>query len=249
MPKLKAYHRPSSIDEALRLLARPQVSTAVIGGGTYLTAHMGDGVDEVVDLQALGLADLSATADRLTLGAMLRLQTLVEDSRVPALLREAALREGPNTLRHAATVGGVVIGASRESELVAALLVSETKVQVQSWRGLQRLALTEFLRDIPAALNGGIVTAVEMATPGKTASARVARTPADTPIVAAVARQDAAGQLHLALTGVANTPLLVDPQHIEAVLNPPGDFRGSREYRRHMALILAQRVINQVTGQ
>ncbi|MFN8458306.1 MAG: hypothetical protein U0401_27250 [Anaerolineae bacterium] len=56
MPKIKAYHRPSSLDEALKLLSRSNVSTAVIAGGTYITAHMDDSIDEAVDLQALGLA-------------------------------------------------------------------------------------------------------------------------------------------------------------------------------------------------
>lgn len=242
MPILKAYHRPSTLDEALKLLSRSNISTAVIGGGTYITAHMDDSVDEAVDLQALGLTQLHLSGDRLTLGAMVRLQTLIEDNRIPGWLREATGREGPNTFRHAATVGGVVVGANAESELLAALLVSETQVQVQSTRGSQSFALADFLRDVPAALNGGLVTAVSLATGGKAASARVARTPADAPIVAAVARQDANGKIHLALCGVAATPVLIEPD-VVASLNPPADFRGSTEYRRHMAQTLAARVV------
>lgn len=242
MPKLKAYHRPSNLDEALKLLARSNVSTAVIGGGAYITAHMDDSIDEAIDLQALGLTQLNLNGDRLTLGAMVRLQTLIEDNRIPNWLREIAGREGPNTFRHVATIGGVVVGANTESELLAALLVSEAQVQVQSTRGSQSFALADFLRDVPAALNGGLVTAVSVATGGKAASARVARTPADAPIVAAVARQDTNGKLHLALCGVAATPILTDPDKV-AGLNPPADFRGSSEYRRQMAVTLAARVV------
>jgi CO/xanthine dehydrogenase FAD-binding subunit len=225
MPQLKAYHRPANIAEALRLLAQPGVRTAVLGGGTYVVPHLGDGVDEVVDLQAVGLTGVSYSGDQLTLGAMVRLQT------------------------HAATLGGVVVGADRESELLAALLVFAAEVHLQSLRGSKHLALADFLLDVPAALDGGIVTAISLLTSGTTASDRVARTPEDRPIVAAVARRDPAGQLRLALCGVAQTPVLVDPDNVKASINPPGDFRGSSAYRRQMAATLAQRVIHEVGGE
>jgi CO/xanthine dehydrogenase FAD-binding subunit len=247
MPKLKAYHRPANLAEALRLLLRSGVNTAIVAGGTYINAHLDDMVDEVIDLQAVGLTEASYSDDHLTLGAMVRLQSIVEDSQAPALLREAAQREGPNTLRHAATVGGIVVGASKESELLAALLVFEAEVQIQSIHNSKRLPLTDFLQDVPAALDGGLVITISLATTGKTASARVGRTPADQPIVAAVARLDPNGQLHLALCGVAVTPVLADPHNIKAAINPPGDFRGSSEYRRHMAATLAKRVIDEVS--
>lgn len=248
MPNIKAYHRPANLDEALRLLSRSGVNTAVVGGGTYITAHMDEMVDEVVDLQALGLSEISSGGDRLTLEAMVRLQAIVEDSQAPALLREAAHREGSNTFRHAATIGGVIVGASKESELLAALLVLEAEVQIQSSRGTKRVALSDFLRDVTSALEGGLVTAVSLATVGKTASARVGRTPADQPIVAAAARLAPSGTLYLALCGVGATPVLVDPNNVKNAINPPGDFRGSSAYRRQVAATLAQRVINDVNS-
>ncbi|MBI1878263.1 MAG: FAD binding domain-containing protein [Chloroflexi bacterium] len=162
------------------------------------------------------------------------------------MLRQTAHREGPNTFRHAATVGGVVVGANRESELLAALLVLEAEVQIHSKQGVRRLSLANFWRDGSAALEGGIVTAVSLATTGKTASARVARTPADSPIVVAAARLAPNGRTYLALCGVAQTPVLIDPDHVKAAVNPPGDFRGSSEYRRHMAATLAKRVIGEI---
>lgn len=246
MRRIKGYHRPSNLDEALGLLARPGVNTAIIGGGTYLTAHLNEETDEVIDLQALGLTKINTSGDRMTLGAMVRLQTIVEDAQTPALLRETAHREGPLTFRNSGTVGGAVVAAGQESEFLAALLVFQAQVHLQSKLGSSQVSLVDFLKDKTAALNGAIVTAVSLTTNGKTATARVGRTPADQPIVAAVARLDPSGQLYLALCGVANTPILVDPAHVKAAVNPPGDFRGSGEYRRHMAATLAQRVVDEV---
>lgn len=246
MPPIKSYHRPTSVAEALQLLARRGVNTAVLAGGTHLTAHLDERVDEIVDLQAAGLDHVRSEPGRLTLGAMVRLQTIVDEAQAPGLVREAARREGPNTLRNAATVGGLVIGADPESELLAALLVFETTVEIESAGGSRTLRLPEFLADVPAALGGGLVTAVSLRTGGRAASERVARTPADRPIVAAVARLDEAGQLRLALCGVAPTPVLADPDRLEASLNPPGDFRGSGEYRRQMAITLTRRVLDRL---
>lgn len=245
MPQLKAYHRPANADEALQLLSRPQVSAAVVAGGTYISAHLDETVDEVIDLQAAGLDTISHDGARLTLGAMVRLQTIVEEAKAPALLKKMARMEGPNTFRNKATIGGAIVGANPESELLAALLVYQTMVTVQSSGGRRQIALPDFLSNVSAALDGGIIIDVSLATTGQGASERVARTPADRPIVAAVARQDNEQQIHLALCGVAQTPILVEPdmEQLKAALNPPNDFRGSREYRRQMAVTLSKRVI------
>jgi len=247
MPQLKAYHRPSSVEEALKLLARPNVNTAILGGGTHLTAHLPEMVTEVADLQAVAELDkIDSAGPEMTIGAMVRLQTIVDDTQAPALLREAAHREGPNTFRHAATIGGVVAGPDKESELLAALLVFEAEVQIQTGSGLKTVSLETFMRDVQTALAGGIITAVKLKTTGQTASDRVGRTPVDNPIVAAAARKTPEGKLLLALCGVDAVPVLVAPENVKAAVKPPEDFRGSREYRRQMAATLAKRVISQL---
>ena len=225
MPQLKAYHRPPSVDEALQLLARPDTNTALVGGGTHIVARMPELVDEVVDLQGIaGLQNVTFTGTQLTLGSMVRLQTLVDNDHSPALLRETARREGPNTVRNSATVGGTIIGADKESELLAALLVYEAEIQIQSGSGVSNVPLDTFLRDAPAALSGGIILSVNLTITGQTASDRVARTPADKPIVAAVARLGDDGQIRLALCGVADTPVLVDSDNVKAAINPPNNW-------------------------
>lgn len=249
MAQLKAYHRPASVSEALQLLARP--GARILAGGTALVPQMTGADTDVIDLQSIGLDGVALVGDRLTLGAMVRLQTLVDSPDVPALLRELAHREGPNTFRYQGTLGGVIAQADPESELLAALLVFEAEVEIQSAAETRRLPLAEVLANVPAALSAGLITAVSLATGGPAASERVVRTPADKPIVAAVARRDGQGQLRLALCGVAAVPVLTDPtpDQLKARLNPPGDFRGSTEYRRQMAAILSRRVLAAVQAE
>ena len=250
MPTLKAYHRPTNIDEALQLLARPGVHSTVLAGGTCLSTRLPPNVDEVIDLQQAGLAEVTYTGQGVTLGAMVRLQKLVDDGRAPTLLRDSARREGPNTLRNAATIGGTLCTPHRDSELLAALLIYEAEVHIQSTGGSKKMDLANFLRDVRAGLNGsGILIAVSLKTIGKTAGMRVARTPSDRPIVAALARRSDDGNIRLALCGVDTVPVLVDPNNVKAAINPPNDFRGSREYRRQMAATLAERVIKELVSK
>ena len=91
-----------------------------------------------------------------------------------------------------------------------------------------------------------IITEVSVATDGPGTIAVTGRTPADVPILAAVARR-AGSKFRLALTGVAATPLLVDPDEPIAGLTPPSDFRGSSDYRLHLAATLAARVVQKLS--
>jgi len=70
------YVRPTTIPEALKALQR---GTALAGGTTL--APRARHFASLVDLQALGLETLTAGAGQVRLGAMLRLQQLVEAER------------------------------------------------------------------------------------------------------------------------------------------------------------------------
>lgn len=245
MPQLKTYHRPKTVEAAAHLLARPHVNTTIVAGGTYINAHLPDFVDEIVDLQAVGLNQLSEADGTLTLGSMVRLQDIVDNSNAPELLRHMAHREGPNTFRHAATIGGVVAGADPESELLAALLVFKATLTIQTDNRVQTTSVADYLANKSTVFERGVITQVSLPTTGKTAAERVARTPADKPIVAALARLDEADTLRVALCGLADSPILVDPTQLDS-LTPPADFRGSTTYRQHMAAVLVARVIEQV---
>ena len=244
MPHPQTYHRPQKLEDALQLVAREGIDVAVLAGGTQLNPNL-EGIEEVVDLQALGLDEASHGENRLSLGAMVRIQTIVEDEGAPALLRVMANREGPNTFRNAGTIGGAIVAANPESELLAALLVYNAEVTIRTTAGGHTMPLADFLLDLTTHLRGGILTGVALETDGPAAHARVARTPQDSPIVAAVAREQADGTALLALCGVAPTPILAGPDDI-AALEPAADFRGSSAYRKEMARVLAKRVLQEL---
>lgn len=239
MTVVRGYQRPGSLDEALLLLSWP--GTVVLGGGTRLAADPAPGPVQVVDLQALGLGRIEPlSGGRLRIGATATLQRIADSAAVPAVVREAARRERPSTLRAQATLGGCVAAREADSELLAALLVYDAVLSIAG--GPARLALAEFLASRPPP-GAWIITGLTVQTPGTASAARAGRTPADRPIVAAVARAGADGRRRLALAGVAAAPVLVPGLAAIAGLDPPGDFRGSGEYRRAVAAVLAARVL------
>lgn len=231
---IQTYHRPATLDEALGLLGSD--GTAVLAGGTSLVAS--NAASAVVDLQDLGLDGISLDGSRVAIGAMVRLRDVVESDLVPAFLRDLARREAPSTIRNAATIGGAVATGHAESELVAGLLVYEAAITVAAGDGSTTHSLADYLEGRPR----GIIIEITAATDGTAAAARTARTPADRPIVMAAARRGDNGETLLAMTGVAETPVAVDPRSLGAI-DPPPDFRGTTEYRKHLADTLGARVI------
>lgn len=238
---IRTYHRPTTLEDALSLLAKGEA--AVLGGGTVVNADP-SAPNEVVDLQALGLDTLQSEGGTLHIGAMARLQVLVDGERVPPVLRDLSRREGASTIRNAATVGGTVAAADPESELLAGLLAYGASVTIARPSGSDEMGLEGLLAD-RSQLQGGVITTISLGTDGTAAADRSGRTPADRPIVMAVARRNEAGDLRVAVTGVAATPMLVDPENLD-VLVPPSDFRGSLEYRKELARILIGRVVERV---
>jgi len=245
-----AYHRPGSIEDALQLLDSPGDTGAervLLGGGTVVNAGhdgTGSGADrEVVDLQALGLDSLSDDDQTASMGAMVRLQQIVDTDYIPASIRNAARAELPSTLRTVSTVGGTIGERSGESVLLAALLIHEAEVSVSSVDGTSALPLARWLSDPTPAT---VITGVTIANSGASASAATGRTPADVPIVAALARRTVSGVI-VALTGVAATPVVIDPDNPTRDLSPPADFRGSSEYRLELARVLTARVLEELT--
>lgn len=245
MQAITGYHRPSGLDDALALLIREDVTSVVVGGGTTVGAGPQKAGSEVVDIQACVGATIDTSHDRVRYGAMVRLQDLIDHPATPPLLAETARREGPNTLRNAATIGGVVATAHYESELYAALLVHDASIKIALPDHAAEVSLQELLGD-PSLLERGIVTSVSAELSGETASARSGRTPADTSIVAAMGRVVASG-MRLGLTGVAAHPVVIDSADLHS-LQPPADFRGSAEYRLELAKTLIARVIGLLGG-
>jgi len=128
---IRSYHRPDRMSETLALLARGGLPLA---GGTRLLAAAAE-LPEVVDLAALGLADIEARDGELHLGAMVTLQDVIDSpltyGATGGLLPTACRAQSSSRqLRGMATLGGESAQSDPDSEVVAALLALDARVVV-----------------------------------------------------------------------------------------------------------------------
>lgn len=243
MALLKTVYQPTSAAEAAALLARTEERLAPLGGGSKLIADLESrtrrDLDGVVDLSRAGLNHIQVSEDCVQVGATVTLSQLTEHevcgSLASGLLRRAASGEGPVNLRNIATVGGVAASAEADSEFYAALLALGASAVVLNDGHERSLPLVDL-----AAVDGLITAVVIPVAATRGGLARIARTPADRPIVAAVAVSGSAGE-RIALCGVAPRPVLLGTQ-----LDPPDDFKGSAAYRLAMVDIIVQRARSEI---
>jgi len=279
---LREYHRPKTLAEALALLRRPDIRTVPIGGGTQVMAEGSREVEAVVDLQDLGLNFIRLEGNALRIGATTPLQALVESPEGAAygggILATAARETAPLPLRHQRTVGGAVVGASGEQPLATILIALEAELVVFTEPESPRALRLEAFYDYRDALRrqGMIATEIRLplsAAPMGAAFHKVARTPADAPIVGVAVRlfrgvDGACYGVRVAVGGVAPRPVRLmeveqllegqppDPERFLAAARqarervaPPGDFRGSAEYRREMVAVLLPRALTDAARQ
>ncbi len=187
------------------------------------------------------------------------------------ILRRTARTEGPINLRNQATLGGLIVSAAPDSEFYAALLalgafVVTTDGEAESITALAALAPLSLPAPSEQAQLSGVALNVmtSKSQSGRGAGgegprllteihipiadlcsghARIARTPSDRPIVAAVAVVGD-GEERIALCGVADRPVLFTGQS----LTPPSDFKGSADYRRAMAAVVVRRALAEARG-
>jgi len=261
---LKTIYKPGTEAEALALLA--QQGHFPLYGGAALQRHPRPDVEAVVDLSRLGLDRAAGHGDALRLGSMMTLErvraTCLERGEAHPLLdglARALAEDLPETLRNTFTLGDLLLERDPQSVTLTLLLALDARIAVAGADA--PLSLTEWLASGDAAWHA-LVTHVSVSRgPARAAVAfqKVARTPADAPIVGTVAVAWSDGKARhtgLALCGVAPWPL-AQPEAarrfdqsgdmetaLDALaLDPPDDHWGSREYRTEMARVLTRRVL------
>ena len=238
------YLRPQTIQEALKLLSKP--NTLPLGGGTWINQKHDENF-EVIDLQSLGLNKIQKTGNNLEIDACVTLQQLYEFPDCPQALKQAIRLEAGMNIRNAATVAGSLVTSDGRSAFATVMLALDVKLTclLDQKPGIQ--ALGEFLPLRPRLL----ITKIAIPMNAKVAFESVARTPMDKPIVCAAVSTWSNGRTRLTLGGWGKSPLLAmdgtESEGIEAAARnaygEAGDEWASSEYRSDVAATLAKRCL------
>ncbi len=217
------YHAPTSIDEAVAVLAAEPEARCLSGGQT-LVAMMNAELLQPAALVSLrriatlsGIrreADGSVAIGAMTTHAALAASDLLRGDH--AILRLAAARIAHPPIRNAGTIGGALAHADPAGDIAAAVLAAGGTIETAGPKGGRKIAATEFFVDYltSALLPGEIIVAVRLAPALAGAGAhyeKLVRVDGDYPIVsvaAAIALEHGiCRQARLAAGAVAMTPL------------------------------------------
>ena len=259
-----AYARPSSLAEALELLAADDGARALAGGQTLINvmkARAGS-PDALIDLNGLAeLKGIELGADgTLEIGAMTTYTAIIESSEARArpILGEVCAQIADVQVRNRGTIGGNVCTNDPTNHLPPLLAALNARFTIQGTGGERSVSSDEFFLGVymTAVELGEVLTKISVPAGRSDGFAAVTLGVDGTCIVSAAASVN--GGVRIALGCVDAVPVVLTPASTDADavrsavrdanLEPPSDVHASGDHRRHLAEVLALRAIDQAQG-
>jgi len=222
------YHAPTSVDEAVALLASSDLPSKVMAGGTDLIIQMQKLVGDarlIVDLKKIeGMQTVSIDSDALRLGPSLCCAKLTRREDVKAMfpgLVEAAYLIGSSQVQGRASVGGNLCNASPAADTIPALMANRAVCHIAGPGGERSVPVEDFVTGVGrnCLVAGEILTQIELPRPSaRTSDAYlrfIPRTEMDIAVASAgasitVDEDGICRDARLAIGAVAPTAIIVD---------------------------------------
>ena len=268
------YARPSTVDEAVRLLSEHEGARALAGGQTLVNVmkQRAAAPDVLVDLADLDeLRGIGFAGDTLELGAMVTLTQLVASSEVDVarpILAEVAATVADVQVRNRGTIGGNICVNDPTNHFPPLLVALDASMTIRGADGERTVPAEEFFVGVYETVvrEGELLTKVSIPgrTPGAgdgmegvtlgrhgTYIANAAASVADGSVrvavgcVSAVPVRASAMEERLAGGDLSEEAVKAAADGLGASLDPPSDVHASADYRRRLAEISAVRAVLQ----
>jgi len=265
-----AYRRPSTLDEATRLLAE-EPGAKVLAGGQSLVPLLSMRLaapETLVDINHLpDLGHVVADATGVRVGALARHAEVLaseEAGRTQPLLAQALAHVAHATIRNRGTTVGSIVHADAAAEMPMVLSLLGGSLDVVSVRGRRTIAAADLFAGPLESTLAPDEIAVEAFFPalpagGGVAFEEIARRHGDYALVgvAAVATTDGSGDdapitsARLGFVSVSDVPVVVDvtdalddpAEAALAELEPADDIHATAAFRTHLVRVLSPRVL------
>jgi carbon-monoxide dehydrogenase medium subunit len=259
------YAKPASVAEALELLGANDGARALAGGQTLINVMKARAAspDMLVDLNGLDeLRGIDLAADgTLTIGAMTTYSEIIAsaEARARPILAEVCATIADVQVRNRGTIGGNVCSNDPTNHLPPLVCAVGAQMTIVSRDGERTVPADEFFLGVymTAVGPGELLTKITIPAGKRDGFAAVTLGVDGTCIVNAAASTN--GSLRIALGCVDATPVVLAPASADeatvrdavrgAGLNPPADVHASKEYRAHLAEVLAVRAARQAEGR
>ncbi len=255
-----AYHKPSSVADAVKLLADPDAK-AISGGHTLLPAlkHRLNKPSALVDLSGIAeLKGIKRVGNAIVIGALTRHVEVATSAEVAAAIPALAYLAGhigDVQVRNRGTIGGSVSNNDPAADYPSAVLGLGATVHTSA----RKIAADDFfLGMFTTALEPNeILTAIEFPIPEKAGYAKM-KNPASRYVMAGAFVSKGAGGVRVAINGAG--PCVFRQSDMEKALaanwSPDAvaavkqsadglnsDIHGSAEYRAHLVTVMAKRAV------
>jgi aerobic carbon-monoxide dehydrogenase medium subunit len=259
------YARPTTVEDAVRLLGEHDGARALAGGQTLINVMKARAAspDVLIDLNALSdLKGIELGADgTLELGAMATYADVMEsaEARARPILGEVCAQIADVQVRNRGTIGGNVCSNDPTNHLPPLLVAIGASMTILGAGGERTVPAEDFFLGVymTAAGPGELLTKISV-PPGKSDGfASVTIGAEGTCIVNAAASLDG-GSPKVAIGCVDAVPVLVRPASADAGavreavagagLQPPSDVHASADYRRHLAEVVTVRAVAQASS-
>jgi aerobic carbon-monoxide dehydrogenase medium subunit len=255
------YAKPSSVAQALAILATNDGARALAGGQTMINVMKARAAspDALVDLSALEeLRGIELAGDgTLTIGAMTTYTDIADSAEAKArpILGEVCSQIADVQVRNRGTIGGNLCSNDPTNHLPPLMVSIDAQMTIVGQGGERVVSAEEFFLGVylTAVGPGELLTKITLPAGKRDAFAAVTLGVDGTCIASAAASLD--GSLRIALGCVDATPVLLQPASADegavrdavhgAGLFPPSDVHASSEYRLHLSEVLAVRAAQQ----
>jgi aerobic carbon-monoxide dehydrogenase medium subunit len=165
-----AFHRPTTVEDAVSLLCGNKGAIPLAGGQTLVAMMNGNLIDPpaLVSLRRIAsLRQLEVMPQGLRIGAMVPHSVVEKDARLVgawAVIREAAAQIAHPAIRAFGTIGGAIAHADPNADYPTALAAADAVVEVMGANGPRRIPVSGFFVDyMTAALEAGeLVVAIHV---------------------------------------------------------------------------------------
>ncbi|QXM25125.1 xanthine dehydrogenase family protein subunit M [Elioraea tepida] len=257
-----AYHRPTSLADAVALLAADPEARPMSGGQTLIPTlkQRLARPTAIVDLAAIpDLKGITVSGRTVRIGGMTTHAAVASSAEVmraiPALAKLAA-HIGDNQVRNRGTIGGSVANNDPAADYPAAVLALGATVHTNA----RAIAADDFFTGMfsTALEPGEIVTAVSFPIPEKAAYMKFPNPASRYAMVGVFVAKGPAG-VRVAVTGAGANGVFRhaameaalaanwSPAALDGITTPVdglnGDIHGSKEYRAHLIGVMAKRAV------
>jgi aerobic carbon-monoxide dehydrogenase medium subunit len=270
------YVRPSTIDEAVALLARHGEDAKVLAGGHSLIPAMKLRLARpavVVDIGRIaGLSYIRESAGRISIGATTTHAEVAASTtlrRSCPLLPETAAQIGDAQVRNKGTIGGSLVHADPAADYPAAILALDAEIELAGPGGRRTVRAADFFVGLLQTAVAPDEILVEVRVPATAASVAYVKTEqkASGFALTGVAVVASASGVRVGVTGVAPVAYRataveqalagrLSPDAIAAAalhaadgVEPLSDIHASAEFRAHLAQVDTRRAIERALSR